>query len=126
MLKREELDLINLNEEIDNFFESKPQKETENNPTDAVSTENSTKIDSYTILNEQLKVPEQISLLPASPPFTKVSSIKMYKKVEKSNLSTNQKSPKKIIPNLNLKETGLKRDPTKSYLPRIIKRRKEQ
>lgn len=128
MLKREE-DLINLNE-VDNFFEPN-SKVLKNDLADTVEpiadTPTVISTDSYTILNEQLQEVSQIGLLPASPPFTKISSIKMYKKVvERSSLSTattkTLKSPKK---SLNLREQ-IRRDPTKSYLPRIIKKRKEQ
>lgn len=101
---------------------------------DTLTPLNSTKSDEIDQIkgasNTETKQPEHSNLLneeidtrnlPASPPFTKVSSIKMYKSPIKTSTSTS------VAVNKQVKSTPLSKsnwkDPTKSFLPRIIKKR---
>ena len=124
MLKREETGLIDLlDDSVDDFFTIKPSN-LSNSTIEQVNFSLKLKTQNDTILNEEIVTQH----LPASPPFTKVSTIKMYnnktplkntKTVSPSNKSTLTKSTAIPLSNLGRK------DHTKSYLPRIKKRQKQ-
>lgn len=118
-------DLINLADCVDDFFTNKPSDDIK----DEKTLENIEKAQVIeTILNEEIDTQN----LPASPPFTKVSSIKMFSKTEiisKKPSTPLRPKHEKYSESNDTKEnrtaTLARKDCTKSFLPRIKKRQKQ-
>lgn len=120
MLNSEEL--INLNE-LDDFLLAKPaQTDFSNDRNPEISANPDL---NNTILNEELG----LNGLPASPPFTKVSSIKMYKstplKPRVNPPLTSDRVSTETRAAAAVKINKSDRNQTKSFLPRIKKRTKQ-
>ena len=120
MLEGSNEEFINLNDDsLDNFTTLRPQNDAK------VSDKTTGQIlpTSTASLSDLLKEEIDTRNLPASPPFTKVSSIKMYKttplKPGKTEI-VELKPVKTKESNLPLKRA---KDSTKSFLPRIVKKR---
>lgn len=145
MLSTTDSDLINLlDDSVDQFFSNEPLKDS---GTDCKAVDSNTVVESSkatdTILNEEITAQN----LPASPPFTKVSAIKIYTKastplrpVKKVNVvnvtnvvDVNENSVVSSGSDSNLIITSApktvaqtaRKDHTKSFLPRIKKRQKQ-
>lgn len=153
MLRTDSSDLINLfDDSVDQLFSNKPEK-------DIITSHDTTELDELilrlnpsrtadTILNEEITAQN----LPASPPFTKVSAIKMYTKsstplrkiviakdvgtveimglpatsVENVEITTVLPDPTVTITEYTRNPALLARkDHTRSFLPRIKKRQKQ-
>lgn len=132
MLKCEANDeLINLDtldDSSNDFFSNKPNPIELKEEKLTESSENQKTID--TILNEEIDTQN----LPASPPFTKISSIKMFSNSEKmpaTPLRPKESDTKIFSENDNVSKTENKtaalarKNHTKSFLPRIKKRQKQ-
>lgn len=112
-------DLINLEDCNDDFFANKPKRAKDEERNEIKEKE---KVNE-TILNEEIDTQN----LPASPPFTKVSAIKMFSTpVTLKKVATPLRPKLKSSDLLENKTAALARkDCTKSFLPRIKKRQKQ-
>ena len=124
MLKEAD-ELIDLNDDsLDNLITFNNAGTTTNQQTSVEtikSPDQELKVEINGFLNEEIDTRN----LPASPPFTKVSSIKMYKtpmKTEGSGYKPNKSTPLIKVRGAIAGKPDWK-DPTKSFLPRIIKKR---
>lgn len=112
-----------LDDSVDNFLSNKLNNLTETKDKEQETLDKSLKT-SDTILNEEIDTQN----LPASPPFTKVSAIKMFSaplkkpstplRPRKQLEMTYEKTENKTV-------TLARKDHTKSFLPRIKKRQKQ-
>ena len=113
------INLDNLDDSVDDFLSNKS-----NNFIEISDEKEQVKCDkshqtSDTILNEEIDTQN----LPASPPFTKVSAIKMFSAPLKK--PTNPPRPKEATEEENKTVTLARKDHSKSFLPRIKKRQKQ-
>lgn len=114
MLQQED-DLIDLETVNDEIISTKKQFEVKEEQIEHQEVnKNDSQLKTETVEQENFK---ETGLIPASPPFTKISSIKMYKRTVVGEKETAKGSPLK-----RGRESG---STAKSFLPRIIKRTKE-
>ena len=122
MLKGAE-DLINLNEMDDSHFSfnsimigKSVKKDDEANAKAKGKGKEVGETAHYSILSEQLSDGSSGIALPASPPFTKVSAIKMYKKPSTPSKSKSKSNLSTVV---SVSSSG---SASQSFLPRIKKR----
>lgn len=118
------INLDNLDDSVDDFLSNKTNILTETKEKEQETLDKS-KQSNDTILNEEIHTLN----LPASPPFTKVSAIKMFSAPLKKP-STPLRPRKPEINQENVKAENktvilARKDHTKSFLPRIKKRQKK-
>lgn len=118
------INLDNLDDSVDDFLSNKTNILTETKEKEQETLDKS-KQSNDTILNEEIHTQN----LPSSPPFTKVSAIKMFSTPLKKP-STPLRPRKSEINQENVKAENktvilARKDHTKSFLPRIKKRQKK-
>lgn len=118
------INLDNLDDSVDDFLSNKTNNLSETKEKEQETLDKSQQSND-TILNEEIDTQN----LPASPPFTKVSTIKMFSAPLKKPATPLR--PRKLeITQENVKAenktvTLARKDHTKSFLPRIKKRQKQ-
>jgi hypothetical protein len=117
------INLDNLDDSVDDFLSNKLNNLTEIKEKVFEIREKSQQIND-TILNEEIDTQN----LPASPPFTKISAIKMFSAPTKNSSTPlrlkKQESETASEENENKTAILARKDHTKSFLPRIKKRQK--